>query len=111
MSSEITRRIQRIAASTATSVGSATAIRFEDFAGGIVAPTSEVLTEQVVAFYASDYEDGTYYRLVDFAGSPANVIWAVGDPTYASLPDAAFAAPFIKMVSSTAHDCVMLLKS
>lgn len=111
MSSEITRRIQRVEASTATSVGSATAIKVEDFAGGIVAPTAEVLTEQVVAFYASDTASGTYYRLVDFAGSPANVIWAVGDPTYASLPDAVFGAPFIKMVSSTAHDCVMILKS
>lgn len=111
MGSEITRKVQRIAVSTATSEGAATAVRFEDFAGGLVGATATVGGTQTVTFYAAATETGSYYQVCDQYGTAVSATLPVGDPKYVHLPTELFAAPWVKMVSASATAVVLLVKS
>lgn len=111
MGSEITRKVQRSAITTGTAVGSATAVRFEDFAGGLIGAAATVGTSQTVTFYVSPNIDGTYRKLVDQYGVEVSLTIPAGDPTFAVLPIELFAAPYVKMVSGTATACTLLVKS
>lgn len=109
--SEITRKTQRLLATTGTSVGSASAFRLDDFAGGLVGATATVGSSQNVTFYVSDSLTGTYSQLVDQYGNAVSATLPAGDPTLTFMPLELFAAPWVKMVSSVATACQIIVKS
>lgn len=88
-----------------TAVASCQAIPCVDMAGGVVSCGTMSSNASAFHIYASDSEDGTYARLYDFAGSPANVSLqpSTASSTSYSLPDAAFGAFYIKLVSGTTN--------
>lgn len=109
------QRIQGFTLSTATSA--ATTIRLDNSAGGVVSVGTMSTSASTLQVYGSDAEDGSYRRLYDSAGSAADITMAPSTAVgrmYA-LPDAAFALPYLKIVSgdtnSTGVSGVIMLKS
>ena len=113
----IIRRLKSVPVTLSTSTSSATTIRLDNAAGAIVSLGTMSTNASTLHIYGCDTEDGTYRRLYDYAGSPANISLqpsaSVG--TMYSLPDASFALPFAKLVSgdtnSTGVSGVVTFKS
>ena len=103
--SKIRRKAKSYDATLYTAVASCVAVPMVDMAGGVVSVGTMNSNSSALNVYVSDEEDGTYVQLHDNVGSPANITLqpstAVGK-AYA-LPDAAFAAQYIKLVSTTTN--------
>jgi hypothetical protein len=101
----IIRRLKSVPVTLSTSTSSATTIRLDNAAGAIVSLGTLSTSSSSLHVYGCDTVDGTYRRLYDYAGSPANVTLqpssSVG--TMYSFPDAAFALPYAKLVSGDTH--------
>ena len=111
MGSQMTRKTQRFSVSTGTTPATTTAVRLEDFVGGMIGADATVGSSQTVTFYVSPTIDGTYSKLVDQFGADVSMTIPAGDPTFAVLPIELFAAPYVKFVSGTATACTLLVKS
>lgn len=103
--SKIRRKSKSYTVTLYTAVASCQAIPMADMAGGMVSMGTMNSNSVALNLYASDSEDGTYRQMHDFTGSPANITLqpstSVGKAY--SLPDAAFGAQWIKLVSSTTN--------
>jgi hypothetical protein len=102
---KIRRKSKGYAVTLYTAVASCQAIPVVDMAGGIVSMGTTSSNVSALHVYASDSEDGTYARLHDSVGSPANVTLNAStavSQAYA-LPDAVFGAHWIKLASSTTN--------
>lgn len=98
---KIKRRQRTVNITLSTSTSAASTLRMDDMAGGIVSLGTMSTNASTLHMYAAEAEDGSYRRLYDYAGSPANIALqpstSVG--TSYGFPDAAFAAPWLKIVS------------
>jgi uncharacterized protein YigE (DUF2233 family) len=103
--SKIRRKAKSYTVTLATAVAAVDAVPMVDMAGGVVSVGTMSTNASALNLYVSDEEDGTYRQLHDSVGSAANIALqpstAVGK-AYA-LPDAAFGAQWIKLVSSTTN--------
>jgi len=102
---KIRRKSKGYAVTLYTAVASCQAIPVVDMAGGVVSMGTTSSNVSALHVYASDSEDGTYARLYDSAGSPANVTLSAStaDSRAYALPDAVFGAHWIKLASSTTN--------
>lgn len=98
---KIKRRFRTVNVTLSTSTSAASTLRMDDMSGAIVSLGTMSTSASTLHIYAAESENGSYRRLYDFAGSPANITLqpssSVG--TVYSFPDAAFAAPWVKLVS------------
>lgn len=102
---KIRRKTKAYTVTLYTAVASCQAIPGIDMAGGVVSCGTMSSNASALHLYASDSEDGTYARLYDYAGSPANITLqpSTADSRAYSMPDAAFGAHYIKLVSSSTN--------
>jgi len=114
---KIRRRFRTVPITLTTSVSSATAIRTDDIAGATLVCGTMSTSATSIQVWAAATSGGTYGRLYDSSGSPANITLAPSSSTGSaySLPDPAFAAAMIKLVaanaSSVASEASVVLKS
>jgi hypothetical protein len=83
-------------------LGTATAIDFRNFAGGVLVPAGTITGTHTLSFYAAATVDGTYRQLYDGAGTPAAITKKTATGQVISLPAELLGAGFLKVVSGTA---------
>lgn len=104
----IRRRYRTFNVTIGTAVAGSTAIRFDEIAGGSLQIGTQVTATHfstALQLWAAPAVDGSYARLYDSFGSPANVT-LVQDSVNATayqMPDAAFAAGALKLVAGSTH--------
>ena len=114
---KIKRRVRNVSITLSTSTSSATTLRLDDMAGAMVSLATMSTNASSLHLYGAEAEDGSYRRLYDNAGSPANITLAAStsEGRAYSFPDAAFAVPWCKVVSgdtnSTGVAAVVTFKS
>jgi hypothetical protein len=114
---KIKRRLRTISVTLSTSTSDATTLRMDDMAGAVVSLATMSTDAATLHIYGSTEEDGTYRRVYDSVGSAANITLApsTSEGRIYSLPDAAFALPYAKIVSgdtnSTGVSGVVMFKS
>lgn len=83
----------------------ATTLRLEDMAGAVVTFGTMTTNASSLQVWMATASDASFSRLYNADGSAANITLAASSTegrSYA-LPDAVFAAPFIKIVSATTN--------
>lgn len=101
--SKIRRKSKAYTAALATTVSGVVAIPMTDMAGGLVSIGTVSTSATGILLYASDAETGSYAKLYDSFGSLAKITLApsTAESQSYALPDAAFGAQWIKLVSET----------
>ena len=98
---KIKRRVRNVSITLSTSTSSATTLRLDDMAGAMVSLATMSTNASSLHLYGAEAEDGSYRRVYDSAGSPANITLqpstSVG--TMYAMPDAAFGLSWCKIVS------------
>jgi hypothetical protein len=99
--SKIRRKSKFYSVTLYTAVASCDAMPMVDMAGGVCSMGTVSSSSVALHVYASDSENGDFVRLYDSAGSPANITLqpSTADGKAYALPDAAFGAQWIKLVS------------
>lgn len=104
----IRRRFRAVPITIGTVTQASTAIRWDEAAGGSLQIGTHVTASQFVTavqLWASDRVDGTYARLHDDSGSPADLTVtrdSVTATVYA-LPDAAYGVGALRVVAGSTH--------
>lgn len=104
----IRRRHRNFDITIGTAAGGSTAIRFDDSAAGLLQIGTQVTATQfatALQLWGSTGVDGTFGRIYDSVGSPANITLirdSVNQTCY-SFPDAAFSAGAVKLVAGSTH--------
>lgn len=101
---KIRRKFRTVPITLTTSESSATAIRTDDIAGATLVCGTQHTSAVSIQVWAAATAGGTYGRLYDYAGSPANITLTPSSSTGSaySLPDAAFGCAMIKLVAAEA---------
>jgi hypothetical protein len=73
---KIKRRQRNVSITLSTSTSSATTLRLDDMAGAVLSMGTVSTNASTLHIYAAEAEDGSYRRLYDNAGSPANITLA-----------------------------------
>lgn len=106
--SRIRRKLRSFEATIGTSVAGSSAIRWDEAAGGNIQIATQVTAaafDTTLQVWASSSTGGTFSRLYDASGSPANITLvkdSVNQTSY-SMPDPAFSAGAIKLVAGSTH--------
>ena len=114
---KIKRRTRQVSITLHTATSSATTLRLDDMAGGVVSLGTMSTNAASLQVWGSDSEAGAYRRVYGADGSAADITLAPSstDGRIFALPDAAFALPFAKLVSGTTNSTgtagVVMLKS
>ena len=101
----IKRYDRRISITLSTATASATPLRLDDMAGGVVVFGTMSTNAASLQMWGSNSESGTYGRVYAADGSAADITLAPSSTQgriYA-LPDAVYALPFLKIVSGTTN--------
>ena len=115
--SKIRRKYKSLPVTLATTVADATAIRFDDVAGGSLVLGTASTNATSIQVWASDAVGGTYGRLHSDGGDASSITLAAStsNSTVYSLPDACYSAGAIKLVpgeaEGTAGSASVLLKT
>lgn len=117
--SKIRRKYKSLSVTLATAVADATAVRWDDVAGGTLLLGTVSTNATSIQVWASSAIDGTFGRVYDSAGTSADVTLAGAEvsatATAYSLPDACYGAGAIKLVAGqaagTAASATVLLKT
>jgi len=114
----IRRRFRALPITIGTVTAASTAIRWDEAAGGSLQIGTHVTVTQFVTevqLWASDRVDGTYGRLHDDSGSPANLTVTRNSATSTvyALPDASYGVGAIRVVAGSTHltSATVLLKT
>lgn len=114
---KIKRRLRTIGITLSSATSSATTLRMDDMAGAVISLGTMSTNSATLQVWGSDTEEGAFRRLYDASGSAADITLSPSstDGRIYSLPDAAFALPFAKIVSgatnSTGTSGVVVFKS
>lgn len=117
MEPKIRRKFKALPITLSTATQVATTIRWDDVAGGAVLMGTVSTNAATLQLWCSGTTDGTFGRLYKDDGSVADITLAPSAtvPRVYSLPDAAYGAGALKIVSgdthSTAATCTVLLKT
>ena len=100
---KIRRKNRSPSVTTTTSTTTCTTLRIDDMAGGVVQIGTITTNAATFQVWGSSLDTGTFARLYDSGGAVADITLApsTSTPSCYALPDAAFALPFIKLVSGT----------
>lgn len=101
---KIRRRLRSVPVTITSSVSSSTSIRTDDIAGATLICGTMSTSAVSLQVWAAATAGGTYGRLYDSSGAPANITLTPSSSTGTaySMPDAAFAASQIKLVATDA---------
>ena len=114
---KIKRKVRSFSITLGTATAAATTLRLDDMAGGIVSVGTMLTSASTLQMFGATAEAGPYRRVYAADGSAADVTLApsTADGRIYSLPDAAYALPFVRIVSgntfATAVPAVVNLKS
>lgn len=83
----------------------ATTLRLDDMAGGVVSLGTMSTNSNSLQTWGCNTESGSFRRIYNADGSAADITLAPSstDGRIYALPDAVFAAPFLKIVSATTN--------
>lgn len=98
---KIRRRLRTVNVTLHTATSSATTINFSDTAGAVISLGTMSTDASTLQIYGATQADGAYRRVYGSDGSAADVTLTPSSTvgTMYSLPDAAFALPYVKIVS------------
>lgn len=98
---KIRRRQRNVDVTLTTATGSATTLRLDDMAGAVISLGTMSTNASTLQLYGAPSDDGTYRRVYGSDGSAADITLAPSTSSgqVYSLPDAAFAVPYLKIVS------------
>lgn len=114
---KIKRRLRTIGITLSSATSSATTLRMDDMAGALISLGTMSTNAASLQVWGSDTEDGDFRRVYDSFGSAADITLAPSstEGRIYSMPDAAFALPWAKIVSgstnSTGTSGVVIFKS
>jgi hypothetical protein len=114
---KIKRRIRSVSITLGTATAAATALRLDDMAGGIISVGTMATSASTLQMFGATEEAGPYRRVYGADGSAADVTLApsTADGRIYSLPDSAYALPYVRIVSGNTHatavPAVVVLKS
>lgn len=102
---KIKRKTRHFSVTLGTATSAATTLRADDMAGGIISVGTMVTAAATLQIFGSVDEAGPYRRVFGADGSAADITLAPSttDGRVYSLPDAAFALPFIRIVSGATN--------
>jgi len=105
---KIKRRTRNVSLTLGTATADATTIRVDDMAGGCISVGTMLTASATLQCWGSIAEAGPYRRVYDAAGAVADITLAPSstDGRIYSLPDAVFAIPFVRVITSTASATV-----
>jgi len=97
------RVISSVSVTTAT--GTATTLRLEDMAGAVMQLPTITTNAATINVWGNTTDTGTFAQLYGSDGSAASITLAPSttNQTMYALPDAAYAAPFIKLVAANTN--------
>lgn len=98
---KIRRRSRDVDVTLTTATSSATTLRLDDMAGAVVSVGTMSTNAGTLQLYGSPTPDGDYRRVYGSDGSAADITLAPSTSAgqVYSLPDAAFAVPYLRIVS------------
>ncbi len=101
----IKRRVRTISLTLGTATAAATVLRLDDMAGGIISVGTMATSASTLQMFGATDEAGPYRRVYGADGSAADVTLApsTADGRIYSLPDAAYALPYVRIVSGNTH--------
>ena len=102
---KIKRRTRTLTMTLGTATAAATSLRLDDMAGGIISLGTMSTSASTLQLFGATEEAGPYRRVYGADGSAADVTLApsTADGRIYSLPDAAYALPFVRIVSGNTH--------
>jgi hypothetical protein len=105
---KIRRRFRAVPVTLGTAVDASTALRWDEVAGGtllLAAGTTETEASTTVQLWASGDADGTFARLYDSDGEPADltIVRDSANATSYALPDACYGVGALKLVAGSTH--------
>jgi hypothetical protein len=102
---KIKRRSRYVSLTLHSTTALATTLRMDDFAGAAVSLGTMSTEASSLQIFGSHSEDGPYRRVYGADGSAADITLAPSTDTgqVYSLPDAAFAVPYVKILSATTN--------
>lgn len=114
---KIRRRLRTVDVTLTTATADATTINFSDAAGAVISIGTVSTNASTLQIYGAMESDGAYRRVYGSDGSAADVTLTPSSTvgTIYSLPDAAFALPYVKIVAGSTNSSgvvgVVALKS
>ncbi len=114
---KIRRKFKAVPVTLSTAVATATALRWDDVAGGTLEMGTVSTAATSIQVWASDATAGTFGRLYDASGSAADITLAPSatEARVYALPDACYGAGAIKLVAgqaaATAAVCIVTMKT
>ena len=102
---KIKRQFRVVPATVTTAASTSTTLRLEDMAGAVVELPTITTNAATLQVWGNDASDGDFARLYGSDGSAADITLAPStvNKTIYSLPDAAFAVPFLKLVAANTN--------
>lgn len=103
--SKIRRKLKTFPVTLSTATSVAVTLPCGDMAGGLFIVGTMVTAATTIQLFASDSTNGPFRQVYDSSGAAANITLAAStaDGRAYALPDAAFAAPFLKLISATTN--------
>lgn len=101
----IKRRVRQVPITLHSTTTLATTLRLDDMAGAVVSLGTMVTASASLQMWGSMSEAGPYRRLYNSDGSAADITLApsTADGRIYSVPDAAFALPWVKILSGATN--------
>jgi hypothetical protein len=102
---KIKRQFRVVSATVTTATSTSTTLRLEDMAGAVVELPTITTNAATLQVWGNDAADGDFARLYGSDGSASDITLAPSttNKTIYSLPDAAFAVPFLKLVAANTN--------
>jgi hypothetical protein len=102
---KIKRLFRVVSATVSTATAAATTLRMDDMAGAILEMPTITTNASSIQVWGNDTETGSFCQLYDSSGAVASITLApsTNNRTAYSLPDAAFAFPYIKLVAANTN--------
>jgi len=102
---KIKRQFRVVTATVATATASCTTLRLEDMAGAVMQLPTITTNAATINVWGNTTDTGTFAQLYGSDGSVASITLAPSttNQTMYSLPDAAYAVPYVKLVAATTN--------
>lgn len=102
---KIKRLFRVVTATVTTATSTCTTIRMDDMAGAVVELPTITTNAATLQVWGNDTDTGSFCQLYGSDGAAANITLAPStvNRTAYSLPDAAYAMPYVKLVAATTN--------
>jgi len=105
---KIKRNFRNVTVAIGTATGTSTTLRTEDMAGALVYVGTQSTNATTFQVWGANTDTGTFCHLYDATGAAADITLAPSgsEARGYALPDAAYAAPYVKLVAANAATTV-----